>query len=223
MGAAKAIVLKPISKKDADATVKKYHYSGKVCVGSQVHIGVFLNGSLEGAMQFGPSIDIRKMLSIVKDTPWDGFTELNRMAFGPRLPRNSESRAIAIAMKLLKKHRPFLQWVVSFADGTQCGDGAIYRASGFVLTQINKNSTLMRMPNGKVVANKTLSDYVFAGGRTGESLAREQGASKLVGYQMRYIFPLQKDVLERLTCKILPFSAIDDAGARMYKGLRQKQ
>ena len=58
------------------------------------------------------------------------------MAFSEKLPRNSESRAISIAMKLIKKHYPHIDWVVLFADGTQCGDGTIYRASGFVLTDI---------------------------------------------------------------------------------------
>lgn len=37
---------------------------------------------------------------------------------------------------------PQLKWVVSFADGAQCGDGAIYRASGFVLTGIRVNNSI---------------------------------------------------------------------------------
>ncbi len=57
-------------------------------------------------MQFGPSLDKRKIQGLVSDTQWHEFIELNRMAFSDALPRNSESRAIAIAMKLLKKHGP---------------------------------------------------------------------------------------------------------------------
>ena len=49
------------------------------------------------------------------------------MAFSDRLPRNSESRALAIAFKMIRKHYPHIEWVISFADGTQCGDGTIYR------------------------------------------------------------------------------------------------
>lgn len=103
-------------------------------------------------MQFGPSLDKRKVLGLVRDTPWNGFLELNRMAFSPRLPRNSESRALAIAFRLIRKHYPHIQWVVSFADGTQSGDGTIYRAAGFVLTSIKKNTTIWS--NGEaVIAN----------------------------------------------------------------------
>lgn len=146
---AKEIVLRPITSKEANQLVKRVHYSGKVCQNSQLHIGVFYRGKLEGAMQFGPSLDKRKIQGLVKDTGWNEFIELNRMAFTDVLPRNSESRAIAIAMRILKKNAPHLKWVISFADACQCGDGAIYRASGFVLTGIKKNTQNYKLPFAK--------------------------------------------------------------------------
>lgn len=150
MSDVKQIILRPIDRKDADALVKRVHYSGKVVNNSQIHIGVFFNGNLEGAMQFGPSLDKSKLVGLVQGTEWNEFIELNRMAFSDALPRNSESRAIAIAMRILKKHASHLKWVVSFADATQCGDGTIYRASGFVLTGIRKNTSIWEAPNGDV-------------------------------------------------------------------------
>src|SRR5574343_86138 len=125
---AKDIRVAPISAADAAALVRRVHYSGKIVNNSQLHLGVFLGGRLEGAMQFGPSLDKRKIQGLVRDTGWNDFLELNRMAFSERLPRNSESRAIAVAMRLIRAHYPHIEWVVSFADGTQCGDGTIYRA-----------------------------------------------------------------------------------------------
>ena len=113
MATAKDIILRPISSKEAGDLVKRVHYSGKVVQNSQFHIGVFLNGKLEGAMQFGPSLDKRKIQGLVKDTLWHEFIELNRMAFSDALPRNSESRAIAIAMRILKKHAQQIKWVIS--------------------------------------------------------------------------------------------------------------
>lgn len=145
---AKDIRVEPIARKDADTIVKRVHYSGKVVQNSQLHLGVFYRGKLEGAMQFGPSLDKRKIQGLVKDTPWNGFIELNRMAFSEALPRNSESRAISVAMRLMRKHAPHVQWVVSFADGAQCGDGTIYRASGFVLTGIKENNQIIEFPDG---------------------------------------------------------------------------
>lgn len=88
---AKNLRVAPIRSADANALVQRVHYSGKVVPNSQLHLGVFLGGRLEGVMQFGPSMDKRKTLGLVRDTQWNGFLELNRMAFGERLPRNSES------------------------------------------------------------------------------------------------------------------------------------
>lgn len=220
MGRAKQIVLKPVSAAVANALVRRVHYSGKVQPNSQMHFGVFLNGQLEGALQFGPSMDKRRMVNLVAGTQFNGFVELNRMAFSEALPRNSESRALGVAMRLLRRHRPGLEWVVSFADGTQCGDGTIYRAAGFVLTQIKRNASMVRMPNGDVVARKTLDNYRCAGGRYGSAVARDMGAVPLAGFQLRYVYFLNPAARSRLTCPEIPYSAIREAGAQMYRGAR---
>jgi hypothetical protein len=220
MTSAKDIKILPISSSDANAIVKKIHYSSKVVPNSQLHFGVFLNNRLEGAMQFGPSMDKRKTLNLVKDTGWNGFLELNRMAFSDKLPKNSESRAISIAIRLIKKNYPHIEWIISFADGTQCGDGTIYRASGFLLTGIRENKTILKMPDGSIVADKTLNNpnHLGLNGKSGTSIAKENGAKPLEGYQLRYVYFINEKAKERLTVPILPFSKIDEMGARMYKG-----
>lgn len=40
----------------------------------------------------------------------------------------------------------------------------------------------------------------------------------LSGFQLRYVYFLDKSYRKRLTVPELPFSAIDEAGAGMYKG-----
>lgn len=232
---AKDIILRPIPSKDANALVRRVHYSGKVVNNSQVHIGVFYRGRLEGAMQFGPSLDKRKIQGLVEGTLWNEFIELNRMAFTDALPRNSESRAIAVAMRLLRKHAPQLKWVVSFADGTQCGDGTIYRASGFVLTGITESQNLVRRGDGVVIHKMTLesnptaprpelggrSYYAVTGGKYNlAAYAKATGGHTVPGYQLRYLYFLDPTARERLTVPVLPFSKIDEMGARMYRGER---
>lgn len=155
---AKDILLRPISAQEANALVRRVHYSGKVVNNSQLHIGVFYGGKLEGAMQFGPSLDKRKLQGLVEGTGWNEFIELNRMAFTDALPRNSESRALSIAMRLLRKHAPHIKWVVTFADGAQCGDGTIYRAAGFVLTSIKRNDQIWEFPGGEVATILVATD-----------------------------------------------------------------
>jgi hypothetical protein len=238
---AKEIIVKPISSQDAARIVKSCHYSGKVVQNSQLHFGVFMDGKCGGAMQFGPSLDKRKMLGIVEGTKWNGFLELNRMAFADWLPRNSESRAIAVAMRLIRKAYPHIEWVVSFADGTQCGDGTIYRASGFLLTGIKENTQIWESPTGEKFSRMSLTDgrskqeqqrsrqvasrtSLTKGGNnhdTGAASMKSYAAAgwkPLPGFQLRYIYFLDASARSRLTVPILPFSEIDRRGAGMYLG-----
>ena len=106
MGRAKEIIVKVIPAKIANEFVKKHHYSGKVVQNSSLHFGAFLDGKLHGVMSYGTSMDKRKVLPLVNGTLWNEMLELNRMAFDDYLPKNSESRCIAISIKLIKKKRP---------------------------------------------------------------------------------------------------------------------
>ena len=78
------------------------------------------------------------------------------------------------------------------------------RASGFKLTNINKNGTIYKLANGEIVAKRGDSKYNF------------EGAKKLKGFQNRYIYVLDKSC--KIKVDILPFSEIDKKGAGMYKG-----
>jgi hypothetical protein len=220
MASAKDIRVAPIKAADAREHVRKYHYSGKVVNNSCLHFGVFLGNRLEGAMQYGPSLDKRKTASLVEGTPWHGFIELNRMAFSDRLPRNSESRAMGIAHRLIRKSYPHIDWILSFADASQCGDGAIYRAGGFVLTGIKRNNQILQMPDGKRVARFTVTkgDHILASG--GAKIP--EGAKAIPGFQLRYIYFLNPAARHRLTVPILPFSKITEMGASMYRGERTR-
>lgn len=216
MATAKDIIVKPITAAAANKVVKAVHYSGKVVQNSSLHFGVFLNGKLEGAMSFGSPLDKRKVLPLVSGTGWNDMLELNRMAFSDVLPRNSESRAMSVAFRIIKKHYPHIEWVLSFSDGTQCGDGTIYRASGFVLTQVKEN-TGQRIDDN---TGEVFSQITFSAHRPNEK-EYWKSLRKLPGFQLRYIYFLNKDARQRLTVPILPFSKIDEMGAGMYKGIKR--
>jgi hypothetical protein len=244
---AKDIVLRPIPARDADALVRRVHYSGKTVNNSQIHIGVFYGGAMEGAMQFGPSLDKRKLVGLVAGTKWNAFIELNRMAFTDALPRNSESRAIGIAMRMLRAHAPHLQWVVSFADATQCGDGTIYRASGFVLTGMKRNNQVWVAPDEagsresrtsltdnrshrqqaaaqRVISRVTVTkgnDALRGGGAASMKQYIAAGFRPLDGYQLRYVYFLDPSCRERLTVPVIPFAEIARCGAGMYRGAKR--
>jgi hypothetical protein len=241
MGSAKDLIVKPISAKDAARIIKACHYSGKVVQNSQVHLGVFMGERCGGAMQFGPSLDKRKIQGLVRGTLWNEFIELNRMAFADWLPRNSESRCIGFAMRWMRKTYPHIKWVVSFADGTQCGDGTIYRASGFVLTGIKENNQIWEAPTGEGFSRTSLTDgrskqqqqqaknvisrtthskggHILETGASSMKTYIAAGWKPKAGFQLRYLYFIDPAARKRLTVPTIPFSEIVRRGAGMYLG-----
>ena len=214
MGRAKEIVVKVIPSKIANNFIKKHHYSGKVVNNSSLHFGVFLDNNLHGVMSYGPSINKKGTINLVKGTKWNEFIELNRMAFDDYLPRNSESRAISQSIKLIKKNAPHIKWIISFADGCSCGDGTIYRASNFVLTDIRKNDALR--------INPKTGEKVHVISAFHKQIRDFKNWEAVEGYQFRYIYFIDKSYRDRLTVPTIPFSKINELGIGMYKGVRKK-
>lgn len=210
---AKDIVIKVIDSASSRKIVERYHYSGKCTQNSQIHFGVFLNGKLEGALQFGPSIDKRRMAENL-GIGFNDALELNRMALSDVCPKNSESRSLGICLRILKKKYPHLKVIISFADACQCGDGTIYRASGFKLHGIKKNTSLRMMPNGSIVADKTFNNYAtreFNG-------VKLRDTKPISGFQMKYLFFFDKDLEKKF--KFVEFDKIPQ-NVKMYKGLKR--
>jgi hypothetical protein len=215
MGRAKEIIVKVIPAKIAHEFVKKHHYSGKIVPNSTLHFGAFLDDKLHGVLSYGNPMDKRRVMPLVTPSLWNEMLELNRMAFDDYLPKYSESRCIAISIRLLKKNAPHIKWILSYSDGTQCGDGTIYRASGFVLTGIKENKTILNW-NGKIIADKTLNTSTYKKLGFSASAAKRDGATPLNGYQLRYIYLIDKSC--KINASIIPFDKIDELGAGMYKG-----
>jgi hypothetical protein len=84
---------------------------------------------MEGAISYGPpnATDLAGY--------WDRHTqgqwwEIKRLVMSPICPKNSESRFIAITIKMLRKMVE-VKGVVTYADDGQGHQGTIYKASGF--------------------------------------------------------------------------------------------
>jgi len=217
----------------ANPFIKRHHYSGKIVNNSSLHFGVFLDGRLHGVMSYGPSLVKAHIVGLVAGTGWNEYLELNRMAFDGYLPRNSESRAISQSIKLIKRHAPHVKWIISYADACSCGDGAIYRASNFVLTGIKPNEGLFLLPDGSVIHKLTLESQpkrprpelegrsffdVTDGKFSMKKYVQAAGAVLLPGWQLRYIYFIDKTMQQHLTVPVIPFSRIDELGAGMYRG-----
>jgi len=191
----------------ANAMIKAGHYSKSVVNGSSVHHGVYIDGSCVGVLQFGLALNPASGDGIVRDCTRDEWLELNRMWLDDCAPRNSESRALSYAMKFLKRHKPNLTWVQSFADERAGGRlGVVYQACS------------------ALYLGEHLTQFVEFEGRAYHRMAWSSTEAWLVGRhhkrwlkvkraveagevtpqafrQFRYFFPVRRAVLKRLLLK----------------------
>lgn len=226
MGRAKEIIVKVIPTKIANEFICKYHYSGKVAATGLICFGAFLDNKLIGVAQWGRPINKYLHLHVVENTKWNDFLELNRLVCLDDTPKNTESRIIKIMLLLIKKNAPHVKWVISFADATQCGDGTIYRASGFKLVSINESQQIYELPNGDKMhlmglqggqygaLRKKMLDSGYANAK--KYMHEVLKGIQIKGNQLKYIYLIDKTC--KITVPILPFSKIDELGAGMYKG-----
>lgn len=135
------------------------------------------------------------------------------MAFSGLLPKNSESRALAISFKLIKKNAPHIKRIVSFADGCQCWDGTIYRASGFELTWIKKNTGIVKLNNWEITCIINKKDPKH-------NIHKYWIKEKMDWFMLRYIKHLQEPI--KRNYEIIPYSKIKEMGAGMYKGVKKE-
>ena len=92
--------------------------------------------TLVGAMSFGKPASPSLCVGACGKENAHRIYELNRLWMSDECPKNSESRFIGWALRILKKIRP--DWIlVSYADTEQNHSGAIYRATNWIYTGLS--------------------------------------------------------------------------------------
>lgn len=126
-----AFRVQEIHRDRANAIIRRHHYSHKIVANAYVHLGVFIDAELYGVLQFGYAMNPASGGGVVEGTANDGYLELNRMWLDDFAPRNSESRAIGLAIRYIRRAWPKVRWIQSFAD-ERCGlNGKVYQACNF--------------------------------------------------------------------------------------------
>lgn len=123
--------VKEITKELAKETIIKNHYSKKVYSATYIHLGVFIQNSFIGVLQFGYAMNPASCSSVVDGTKTDEYLELNRMWLSDSAPRNSESKALSYCIKYIKQKYRKIKWIQSFADERCGGFGIVYQAANF--------------------------------------------------------------------------------------------
>ena len=230
---AKQLRLDPIDGAVARRFIAAHHYSGTNAGSQYLYLGVFDGKALVGAMSWGRAIDIRNANTILEGAKWKSILELGRLAMVNETPPNSESRMLGVAVREIARRYPHVELLQSYADATQCGDGTIYRASGFLLMQVKPNGQIWEK-DGHRIFRITFTKFETLAGqqsmlrrlgldsshpeRASTAVLASAGYKLLPGFQLRYVKPLRPGVRERLTLPVLPYSEIDRLGAGMYLG-----
>jgi hypothetical protein len=100
----KQLVLGPIPLGSANRLVRERHYLHSAPSGLRLSLGVFARGELVGVLQFnaGP----RGARNLFEGASPAEVLSLCRLWLDDELRKNSESRVLAVACRLLAKHTP---------------------------------------------------------------------------------------------------------------------
>lgn len=111
---------------DIKAFIERQHYSHSVFGITGSHFfSVHAGGELHGGAIFGAPA----AYNVAAKYGADGLVELRRFCLSDDLPRNSESRALAVMFRILR--RAGVKRILSYADPAAGHAGIIYRATGF--------------------------------------------------------------------------------------------
>lgn len=142
------LVIKIVDKKTAWIAYKKWHYFGEKGFLSTYNFGVYFNGALVGAISYGIT-NARNIKGLFTSDTQKEYMELTRLALSNICPKYSESRVIAVTLKMIKK-LTHIKGVITYADTAQGHTGIIYKASNFKYLGLTAQKTDLFV-NGKPV------------------------------------------------------------------------
>lgn len=193
--------VREITPRVGNALIRKYHYSGKVVSNSKLHLGVYYKDmdDLAGVLSFGYPMNPKKTPgNLVDGATFEDMFELNRMAMTDEAPKFSESQAIGLSIRWLKRFRKDIKWLLSYSDGKEGNVGTIYQATNWDYYGYNVSNSFLDL-DGTIMHNVT-SWHRHREGRTCGRTEREilcatyDNVSRIYSKQHIYIFPLSKDV-----------------------------
>jgi len=181
------MILKKASKKAVKYACLKFHYA-KVVPVVRIAYSVF-NDKNEwcGVITFGGGAGAN--MGMPYKLNQGQYLELTRMALNGK--QESTSKAMAIAIRLIKKNCPSVQLLISYADKGQNHYGTIYQATNWLFVDDSKSSGEEVFYKGKWVHNRMSSTIP-------KELYKKLPKRKKPG-KRKYIYPISRNM--KLFCK----------------------
>ena len=195
----KALIVRPVMPNVIKSLIIEHHYR---C------FGIYVDDDLAGAAVFtaGPRLAFR----VLSGASPQQVAVLARLWLSDDLPKNAESRIIAILIRLLRREQRW-KLLLSYADPGAGHEGVIYRASGWLYLGTGQPSRYLDIGDGKAVHPRTVY------GRLG---ANNVGHLRRTGMEVRqliqngkhrYAYVLDPAWQWRLRDPVLPYPAKADA------------
>lgn len=193
---------KQVDCKTARDFIRKFHYSHKIVNNSRLHLGIFdkKTGALAGVLSFGYPMNPKATpQKIVKNATCEEMYELNRMAMDDAAPKLSESQALGICIKWIRRFQPEIKWLLSFSDGKEGNVGIIYQATNWDYVGYNVSTSFYDL-DGEI-KHRVPIYLKYKRNKPDEKRTELQilcdiyeNVSMIHCKQFCYIFPLSKDI-----------------------------
>ncbi|HNX02173.1 MAG TPA: hypothetical protein PLE33_06015 [Candidatus Cloacimonas sp.] len=123
--------VKPIDNQMAIHYIVREHYLHNFKGDILISFGIYQEEKLSGVLIYGECWNVGRFKKIVKGK----FVELLRMHLSDDLPKNSESRAISLTIKCIRKQFPELRHIFTYGDGVKNGIGICYKGANFAFVE----------------------------------------------------------------------------------------
>lgn len=131
-----------------DRWISERHYLGYCGPGSRLRLAVYFDGVIVGGMLWGRPV--ARALDQVRTM------ELTRMYLTDECPKNSESRCIAVATRIIRQRFPEVTTLIAYSDPKAGHDGTIYKAAGWEFAGMTEGRPWAQRPDGRKRKNRAV-------------------------------------------------------------------
>lgn len=143
-------IVKQIPTNTAKEYIRQNHYSHGCHNGPSPCFGLFDNENLIGVLMFATPCSENVRRSVFGDEYKNHVTELHRLHILDGTPKNTESWFITKCLKELKRIKPIIWAVLTFADATEGHSGVIYKATNAIRLGTTGKSTFYVDTDGRL-------------------------------------------------------------------------
>lgn len=108
-----------------DEWIAERHYLHTTPPGTKIRMAFYIGKMMVGAMMWGRPTS--------RNIDNESIMELTRCVFIDEAPKNTESSALSMARKYIRKHYPEVKAVLAYSSTGQNHEGIIYKADGWFI------------------------------------------------------------------------------------------